>query len=142
MPYRATKRTEASRLAARQRITRAARGLIAAGGYRAASVAAVAAQAGVATGTVYRHFPSKADLFAEVFRTASQHEVDATRDAADAAGPAAADRLAAGELPAQNVAVVAAALVGALGEALVGPLSPVAGATDADALAADLVAFC
>src|SRR5689334_15764495 len=143
MPYRATERTEASRLAARQRIARAARGLIAGGGYRAASVAAVAAQAGVATGTVYRHFPSKADLFAEVFRTASQHEVDATRAAADAAGPAAPDRLAAaGELPAQNVAVVSAALVGALGEALVGPLSPVAPATDPDALAADLVAFC
>src|SRR6476659_7953023 len=87
MPYRATERTEATRVAARRRI--------AAGGYRAASVAAVAGQAGVATGTVYRHFPSKADLFAEVFRTASQHEVDATRRAADAAGPAAADRLAA-----------------------------------------------
>src|SRR6478672_13700929 len=95
MPYRATERTEAARVAARRRITRAARGLIAAGGYRAASVAAVAGEAGVATGTVYRHFPSKADLFAEVFRTASQHEVDATRRAADAAGPAAADRLAA-----------------------------------------------
>src|SRR6185436_14884856 len=25
----------------------------------------------------YRHFPSKAELFAEVFRNASQHEVDA-----------------------------------------------------------------
>jgi AcrR family transcriptional regulator len=195
MPYRATERTEATRLAARRRIARAARGLIAAGGYRAASVAVVAAQAGVATGTVYRHFPSKADLFAEVFRSASQHEVDATRAAADAAGPAAVDRLAAAvdtfarralagrrlawallaepvdpaveverlafrrayadgfaeiladgiatrELPDQNVAVVAAALVGALGEALVGPLSPVAPATDPDALAADLVAFC
>ena len=26
---------------------------------------------------MYRHFPSKAELFAEVFRVASQHEVDA-----------------------------------------------------------------
>ena len=34
----------------------------------------------------------------------------------------------AGELPAQNVELTAAALVGGCGEALVGPLSPVAGA--------------
>ncbi len=195
MPYRATDRTEASRAAARERIVHAAHGLIAEGGYRAAAVAAVAGRAEVATGTVYRHFPSKSELFAEVFRRASQREVDATRAAADAAGPAAPARLAAavdafarralagrrlawallaepvdpaveaerlafrrayaegfaailragiaaGELPAQNVAVVSAALVGALGEALVGPLSPVAPRSDADALVADLVAFC
>ena len=46
------------------------------GGYASASVQAVAARAGVATGTVYRHFASKADLFAEVFRRASQRELD------------------------------------------------------------------
>ena len=42
----------------------------------------------------------------------------------------------------QNVELAAAALVGALGEALVGPLSPVADDADADALVADLVTFC
>jgi AcrR family transcriptional regulator len=83
VPYRPTERTEARRAAARERIVRAAHGLIARGGYREAPVAAVAARAGVATGTVYRHFPSKAELFAEVFRRASQREVDATRAAAD-----------------------------------------------------------
>jgi hypothetical protein len=36
--------------------------------------------------------------------------------------------IAAGELPEQNVALTAAALVGGCGEALVGPLSPVAAA--------------
>jgi hypothetical protein len=36
--------------------------------------------------------------------------------------------IAAGELPAQNVELTAAALVGGCGEALVGPLSPLAGA--------------
>ncbi len=36
--------------------------------------------------------------------------------------------IASGELPAQNVELVAAALVGGCGEALVGPLSPLAGA--------------
>ena len=49
----------------------------------------------VATGTVYRHFPSKAELFAEVFRRASQREVDATRAAAESAGGGACQRLAA-----------------------------------------------
>jgi AcrR family transcriptional regulator len=37
--------------------------------------------------------------------------------------------IAAGEVPEQNVELVAAALVGGCGEALVGPLSPLAGAT-------------
>src|SRR3954470_21601803 len=82
MPYRPTERTEARRTAARERIARAAHELVAGGGFGAASVAAVAARAGVATGTVYRHFASKADLFAEVFRRAAQHEVDAVAQAA------------------------------------------------------------
>jgi hypothetical protein len=51
------------------------------------------------------------------------------------------DGVASGELPPQNVELTAAALVGALGEALVGPLSPVAADVDPDALFADLVAF-
>src|SRR5258705_13260191 len=65
------------------------------GGCRGAQVSAGAEKAGVATGSVYRHFPSKADLFAEVFRRASQREVDATREAAEAAGGPASRRLAA-----------------------------------------------
>ena len=193
MPYRPTPRTEAKREQQRERIVAAAHALIAKGGYRAASVAAVARKARVATGSVYRHFPSKADLFAEVFRRASQREVDAMARAAEGNGPVPqrlaagvelwarralkgrrlawallaepvdpaveAERLvfrrayaavfeeivgngvASGELPPQNVSLAAAALVGALGEALVGPLSPVAGDVDPDALVADLVAF-
>src|SRR5689334_24845255 len=96
MPYRPTERTEARRAAGREAIVAAARELIARGGYREAQVAAVAARAGVATGTVYRHFPSKADLFAEVFRQVSAREVEAARTAAsDAAAGTAAARLAA-----------------------------------------------
>ena len=51
--------------------------------------------------------------------------------------------IAAGELPEQNVELAAAALVGAIAEALVGPLSPIAGqvASD-DELVATLVRFC
>ena len=67
MPYRRTAHTERVRLNDRARILTVARQLIARGGYRAASVARIAKQAGLATGTVYRHFPSKAELFSELF---------------------------------------------------------------------------
>src|SRR5690349_1506965 len=89
MAYRATERTEARRVEARERIVGAALELVALGGYREAQVAAVARRAGVATGTVYRHFPSKGDLLTEVFRVASQREVDAVATASAADGTAA-----------------------------------------------------
>ena len=196
MAYRSTERTEARRAEVRERIVSAAYDLIAEGGYVNASVAAVAARAGVAVGSVYRHFPSKSDLFAEVFREASQREVDAMREAAagldnGAAGeriaagtdafarralagrrlawallaepvdPAVeAERLhfresyrdviagvlregiAAGELPDQDPEASAAALVGAIGEAMVGPLSPAANGGDPEAVIRNLLSFC
>ncbi|MBM3666489.1 MAG: TetR/AcrR family transcriptional regulator [Actinobacteria bacterium] len=196
MAYRSTKRTEARRAEVRGRITTAARELIAEGGYVNAQMAAVARRAGVAVGTVYRHFPSKPDLFAEVFREASQHEVDAMREAASerpdapaservAAGvetfarralrgrrlawallaepvdPAVEaerlefrrsyrdilvsilqDGIASGELLAQDPVTTASALVGAIGEAMVGPLSPTANGGDPEAAIAPLVNFC
>ncbi|MGH2841662.1 MAG: TetR/AcrR family transcriptional regulator, partial [Solirubrobacteraceae bacterium] len=53
------------------------------------------------------------------------------------------DGVAAGELPRQDCDVSASALVGAIGEALVGPMSPTARATGLDSpLVDDLVAFC
>ena len=82
MAYRSTERVKARLSASRERIIAAALEIMAAYGYAGCSVAAVAERAGVATGTVYRHFPTKADLFAEVFRTASQREVDAVARAA------------------------------------------------------------
>jgi AcrR family transcriptional regulator len=192
--YRPTAYTERRRRDARERIVAAAQRLIAGGGYRAAPMAAVAREAGVATGTVYRHFPSKSELFAEVFRRASQREVDHVAAAVaepgsaperiaaavetfarralrgrrlawallaepvdpaveaerlvfrrayrDAFVTAIAEGIAAGELPEQDAELSAAALVGALGEALVGPLSPTASPRDEDRLIAALVAFC
>jgi AcrR family transcriptional regulator len=192
--YRSTERTEARRAAVREQIVIAARTLIAEGGYANAQVAAVATHAGVAVGTVYRHFPSKAELFAEVFREASQHEVDAMREAAGPGAPAAeriaagveqfarralrgrrlawallaepvdpaveaerlhfrrsyrdvlaavlAEGIASGELPPQDADASAAALVGAIGEAMVGPLSPTAEGGDPEAAIAALVSFC
>jgi hypothetical protein len=51
--------------------------------------------------------------------------------------------IAAGELPDQNVEFSAAALVGAIAESLVGPLSPVSGGSAGeDEIVAMLVRFC
>ncbi len=166
----------------RERLLLAAQGLIEEGGYGAASVMAIADRAGVAAGTLYRHFASKEELFVEVFRSVCGREERAMRTAAAELGDgaAAAERLqhvlatfaqralgnprlawaliaepvdplvdaerlayrsryaaliaeglnagiASGELPAQDTALTAAALVGGCGEALVGPLSPVGG---------------
>lgn len=59
----------------RNRIVLAARGLIAQGGFREASIAAVAKAVGLSTGAIYRYFPSKAALFVEVLTQAVDHEV-------------------------------------------------------------------
>jgi AcrR family transcriptional regulator len=195
MAYRSTERTEARLAEARARIIAAARELIAEGGYVAAQVAAVADRAGVAVGTVYRHFPSKSELFAEVFREASQHEVDAMRAAMEEIEGRAAERIAAGievfarralrgrrlawallaepvdpaveaerlhfrhsyrdlmaevirdgieagDLPAQDADATAAALIGAIGEAMLGPLSPTTNGGDPEALIVSLITFC
>lgn len=164
----------------RERLLHAAQELIEDGGYGAASVAAIAGRAGVAAGTLYRHFASKEQLFVELFRTVCSREERAMQMAAEqmnGAGAVArleevlatfarralrnprlawaliaepvdplvdAERLAyreryaaviaeslragieSGEVPEQNVTLTAAALVGGCGEALVGPLSPLA----------------
>lgn len=96
MPYRATEKTEARKAETRERIVAAALEQVAEGGYASASVQSVAERAGVAVGTVYRHFPSKAGLFAEVFRRASQRELDVMSGVAAADdGRAASERIAA-----------------------------------------------
>jgi AcrR family transcriptional regulator len=191
VPYRPTERTRARLAAARETILEAATAQLAEGGYASASVVGVARRAGVATGSVYRHFPSKGDLFAEVFRRCSQAEVDVLRDIAGRREPVA-NRLAAwveafvrralaepvrayaliaepvdpavdaerllfrrayadlfraalregmsrGDLPPNDADLMAAAIVGALAEALVGPLAR--REAGADALVAGLQTF-
>lgn len=145
-------------------------------GMAAVQIAPVAARAEIAAGTVYRYFPSKAELISELISDISREQLDRVQRAADAApGPlsalaaavttiaidalshrklawgilaepidvdvvtaridsrkaivaeieqriAAAER--AGHLPPQDAAITAAALIGALHEALVGPLAP------------------
>ncbi|XEU42965.1 TetR/AcrR family transcriptional regulator [Tistrella mobilis] len=177
----------------------AALALVASGGYAAASMPAIAARAEVSTGLLYRYFPSKADLFEEVFRRASQREIDAC--ARRAAGPGTArerlagvvetfarralkgprlawallaepvdpaieaerlryrqpyrdifaqlvrEGIAAGEIAPQDADIVAAAIVGAIAEAMASPLTqpPEASATDPERdarLGAVIARFC
>lgn len=87
MAYRRTAAVEARLADNRDQILDAARALIAAGGFQAATIAAVAAEAGIATGTVYRYFPSKADLFAEIMRDAARRELAILGDIAAGDGP-------------------------------------------------------
>ena len=181
MAYRPTERTRARSAAARERILTAALEQLAEGGYASASMVTVARRAGVATGSVYRYFPSKGDLFAEAFRRASQREVDVLvelghrtmpvreriaawveafvhralaepvrayaliaepvdpaveverltfrRAYADLFARALRDAMDSGELPESDPDLAAAAIVGALAEALLGPLAQ----SDADA---------
>ena len=68
------------------RILAAASDLVADGGWSAAQVDHVAAKAGVATGTVYRHWSSKAELCAEIVATVSAREVGIVKAVANADG--------------------------------------------------------
>ena len=92
MAYRQTASVEARLHDNRARILAAARRLVSEGGWKEAQVASVAAAAGMATGTVYRYFPSKAELFAEVLSAVSQREVDVLAAIA-ASGGSATQRL-------------------------------------------------
>ncbi|MET0234008.1 MAG: TetR/AcrR family transcriptional regulator [Kibdelosporangium sp.] len=190
MPYRRTPRVQARMDSQRAAILDAGVALLSEQGYAGCSMAAVAARAGIATGSVYKHFQNKAELSVELFRFVVTHEVDAVAKAAAQPGdlvqrvvevirtftsralksprlayallvepvdaPVEAERLVfrrafrdiaaeriahavdAGILPPQNSEITAAALIGALGELLVGPLSE--GATEEDTLPA-LITF-
>jgi len=169
----------------RERLLAAAREIVEEDGYAGASVMAIAERAGVAAGTLYRHFSSKEELFVELFRAVCDREVEAMRRAAESVDGSHVDRLETvlstfaaralrrprlawaliaepvdplvdaerlayreryrsltaaalrdgidlGEIPDQNIELTAAALVGGCGEALVGPLSPLASATPSD----------
>ncbi|MEE1747628.1 MULTISPECIES: TetR/AcrR family transcriptional regulator [unclassified Streptomyces] len=194
MAYRPTARTEATRLAHRERLLDAARQLLAEGGYPAASISALARRAGVATGSVYNHFASKQELLAAVFRHVAGHELGAVREAVQARSgvteqlralvevfsyralrsPRTAWALLAepvdplveeerltyrrgyhalaetvivagistGELPPQNAQLSAAAVIGAVGEALLGPLSPVGARADPGPVVESITALC
>jgi AcrR family transcriptional regulator len=178
MAYRRTDKVVRRLAARRDAILAAARAAAAEGGMTAVHIAPVAERAGIAAGTVYRYFPAKTDLVAELVAAVAEQETAAMRRAAEAAPgalsalPAAIATFAAralrarrltwamltepvdaevdavrlayrqsiaseletriraaindGHLPAQDAALAAAALVGALVEGLIGPLAPAA----------------
>ncbi len=61
----------------RERILELALARVADGGFAALTMQSLADDAGIATGSLYRHFSGKGELAAEVFARASQREVDA-----------------------------------------------------------------
>jgi AcrR family transcriptional regulator len=81
VPYRRTPKVQERLDAQRETIVAAATRRLAEHGYSGCSVAAVAEGAGVAVGSVYRHFPTKADLVVHVFRQVVTREVEAVRAA-------------------------------------------------------------
>ncbi|MEU4689492.1 TetR/AcrR family transcriptional regulator [Actinoplanes sp. NPDC023714] len=96
MPYRQTALTRKNASEKRESLLRAARGLVAADGFKAATVAAIAARCSASVGSVYSYFDSRDRLLAEVFRSAANHEIDIVREAVADSGQQASDRI--GEL--------------------------------------------
>jgi AcrR family transcriptional regulator len=94
MAYQRTQQTSQRLADKRARILRAARELVADGGWSAAQIDHVAAKADVATGTVYRYWSSKAELCAEIVAAVSSREVGVVRAIAEADGTPA-EKLAA-----------------------------------------------
>ncbi len=193
MPYRPTEKTAARKAEIRQRLLDCALHTVATSGFSGLTISHLAQDAGIATGAVYKHFDSKAQLCAELFRIASEKELavvreNANREAAPAqrlldaiaafsnrairgrrmayaliAEPvdAAVDEerlryrrqyadiferlidegVQAGAFPAQAASVSAAALVGVISEALIGPLAD-AQALEEDVLVRSIQSFC
>ncbi|WP_404365352.1 TetR/AcrR family transcriptional regulator [Marinobacter sp.] len=81
MAYRETEKMRSRKAQARKRILDCAFMRVAEGGFRNARISHVARAAGVATGTIYRHFESKEELFAEIFRLATQREMNKVAEA-------------------------------------------------------------
>lgn len=86
MAYRKTP-AEIQRLeSAREHLVTRATDVVAEVGWSGASVTAVADAAGIAAGSVYQHFASKAALAVEVFRRAAGHEVDVLESVLNGSG--------------------------------------------------------
>lgn len=83
--YRRTPAVQQRLDALRDRLLDAAIAQVAEHGYGECSISAIAARAEVGTGTLYRQFASKGDLFAEVFRIVCSREVSAATTAGNRA---------------------------------------------------------
>ncbi|WP_443209520.1 TetR/AcrR family transcriptional regulator [Rhodococcus rhodochrous] len=93
MAYRRTPAVQERLDAQREAIAAAAVALLSERGYSGLSVSAVAERAGVATGSVYRHYVDKSDLMVRIFRELCDREVEAVTSAA--ATGSGADRVSA-----------------------------------------------
>jgi AcrR family transcriptional regulator len=71
----------------------AARVVVSEQGFAAAQVAVVATIADVATGSIYRHFPSKASLFSEMLREVCRRELDVVQAVVGETGRSARERI-------------------------------------------------
>ncbi|MFG1783967.1 TetR/AcrR family transcriptional regulator [Rhodococcus oryzae] len=92
MAYRATEKTRAAQAERREVLLAEAGKLVAAGGFSAASVKAIAENCGVSVGSVYSYFDGRSDLLAAVFRRGADQELNEVRMAV-AEHSGAADRL-------------------------------------------------
>jgi AcrR family transcriptional regulator len=120
MPYRRTENVTRKLAERHGAILAAARALAAEAGMATVQIAAVAARAGIAAGTVYRYFPSKTELIAALVTAQSAAEIAALNRAGDLApGPLSA-------LAAAIVTFAARALTGRrLAFAMIGePIEP------------------
>jgi AcrR family transcriptional regulator len=91
MVYRRTDNVVRHLAEREQAILSAATAIAGEKGMGAVQIAAVAARADIAAGTVYRYFPSKTDLIGELIAAVADRELSAIRAAADAApGPLSA----------------------------------------------------
>jgi AcrR family transcriptional regulator len=81
VPYRRTENVNRRLAARRDAIIAAAQILATESGMAAVQIATVAARAGIATGTVYRYFPAKTDLVAELLREIAEREIGAVQRA-------------------------------------------------------------
>lgn len=71
----------------KEKLLRAALRIGARDGLEAATTSAIAAEAGVAEGTLYRHFPAKDDLLIEVYRGIKRRIFEAITDGEDGGEP-------------------------------------------------------
>src|SRR5215218_7514865 len=80
--------------ATRQRLLRSALELYTTIGFRATTTPAIAARAGVAEGTIYRHFSGKEHLLNEVYRNAQHWGAGLVKETEPNGHPSVSDRLA------------------------------------------------
>jgi len=82
MSYRPTDKTEARKKSQHALLLSSAMKIVSIRGFQGLTIVAVAEEAEVATGTVYKYFESKAILCTEVFRQGSEKEVHQVQQAA------------------------------------------------------------